>query len=130
MAQITYQSVDGNEACVLSRFSILHFGFRSCVNTTCKYLRYVKKLIFFWISLRQGCTVKLFFQSISWNTDSVAFHETWNIFRKYFYFSIMKNRNHKNVYINIFWELLLTEKFLLIIHWFLYIDYLYNLYYN
>ena len=130
MAQITYQSVDGNEACVLWRFSILHFGFRSCVNTTCKYLRYVKKLIFFWISLRQGCTVKLFFQNISWNTDSVAFHETWNIFRKYFYFSIMKNRNHKNVYINIFWELLLTEKFLLIIHWFLYIDYLYNLYYN
>ena len=40
------------------------------------------------IPLRQGHNVKLFFQSISWNTISGAFHETWNIydllFRKIF----------------------------------------------
>ena len=33
-------------------------------------------------------TLKLFFQSISWNTISGAFHETWNTFMKYFYFNI------------------------------------------
>ena len=33
-------------------------------------------------------TVKLFFQSILWNTVSGAFCETWNTFMKYFYFSI------------------------------------------
>ena len=33
-------------------------------------------------------TVKFFFQSISWNTVSGSFHETWNTFMKYFYFSI------------------------------------------
>ena len=38
--------------------------------------------------LREGCTVKFFFQSISWNTVSGSFHEAWNTFMKYFYFSI------------------------------------------
>ena len=37
--------------------------------------------------LREGCTVKFFFQSISWNTVSGSFHETWNTFMKYFYLS-------------------------------------------
>ena len=34
---------------------------------------------------RQGCTVKLFFQGISWNAVSEPFHETWNTFIKYFF---------------------------------------------
>ena len=38
--------------------------------------------------LREGYTVKFFFQGISWNTVSGSFHETWNNFMKYFYFSI------------------------------------------
>ena len=38
--------------------------------------------------LSEGNTVKCFFQSISWNTVSGSFHETWNTFMKYFYFSI------------------------------------------
>ena len=38
--------------------------------------------------LRKGYTVKFFFQGISWNTVSGSFHETWNNFMKYFYFSI------------------------------------------
>ena len=33
-------------------------------------------------------TVKLFFQSILWNTVSGGFYETWNTFMKDFYFSI------------------------------------------
>ena len=33
-------------------------------------------------------TLKFFFQGISWNTVSGSFHETWNNFMKYFYFSI------------------------------------------
>ena len=37
---------------------------------------------------REGYTVKFFFQGISWNTVSGSFHETWNTFMKYFYFSI------------------------------------------
>ena len=32
--------------------------------------------------------MKFFFQGISWNTVSGSFHETWNTFMKYFYFSI------------------------------------------
>ena len=40
------------------------------------------------ILLREGYTVKFFFQGISWNTVSGSFHETWNTFMKYFYFSI------------------------------------------
>ena len=36
---------------------------------------------------REGYTVKSFFQGISWNTVSGWFHETWNTFMKYFYFS-------------------------------------------
>ena len=32
--------------------------------------------------------MKFFFQRISWNTVSGSFHETWNTFMKYFYFSI------------------------------------------
>ena len=38
--------------------------------------------------LREGYTVKFFFQGISWNTVSGSFHETWNNFMKYFYFSM------------------------------------------
>ena len=38
--------------------------------------------------IREGYTVKFFFQSISWNTVSGSFHETWNTFMKCFYFSI------------------------------------------
>ena len=38
--------------------------------------------------LREGYNVKFFFQSISWNTVSRSFHETWITFMKYFYFSI------------------------------------------
>ena len=38
--------------------------------------------------LREGYTVKSFFQSISWNTIAGSFHETWNTFMKYFYLSI------------------------------------------
>ena len=38
--------------------------------------------------LGEGYTVKFFFQSVSWNTVSGAFHEPWNTFMKYFYFSI------------------------------------------
>ena len=38
--------------------------------------------------LRQGYIVKIFFQSISWNTVSGAFDETWTTFMKYFCFSI------------------------------------------
>ena len=41
-----------------------------------------------WVSLREGYTVKFFFQSISWNTVSGSFQETWNTFLKYFCFSI------------------------------------------
>ena len=37
------------------------------------------------VFLRQGYTLKLFFQSISWNTVSGVFHETWNTFMKCFY---------------------------------------------
>ena len=40
------------------------------------------------IVLREGYTVKFFFQSISWNRVAGSFHETWNTFMKYFYFSI------------------------------------------
>ena len=32
--------------------------------------------------------MKFFFKGISWNTVSGSFHETWNNFKKYFYFSI------------------------------------------
>ena len=38
--------------------------------------------------LRQRYTVKIFFQSNLWNTVFGKFHETWNTFMKYFYFSI------------------------------------------
>ena len=38
--------------------------------------------------LREGYTMKFFFQGISWNTVSGSFRETWNTFMKYFYFSI------------------------------------------
>ena len=36
----------------------------------------------------EGYTVKFLFQSISWNTLLEVFHEPWNTFMKYFYFSI------------------------------------------
>ena len=32
--------------------------------------------------------MKFFFQDMSWNTVSGSFHETWNTFMEYFYFSI------------------------------------------
>ena len=37
---------------------------------------------------REIYTVEFFFQSISWNIVLGLFHETWNTFMKYFYFSI------------------------------------------
>ena len=53
--------------------------------------------------LREGYTVKFFFQSFSWNTVSASFHETRNTFIKYFYFSIQHSLrmfliNKKNVF--------------------------------
>ena len=79
--------------------------------------------------LRQGCTVKFFFQSISWNTVSAEFHETWNTFMKYFCFS--KSRNDGSVCVNIFSEFPLTDKFwhylwMISIHWHFYITYTYT----
>ena len=37
-------------------------------------------LIFHFVKLREGYIVKFYFQSISWNTVSGWFHETWNTF--------------------------------------------------
>lgn len=36
------------------------------------------------VILRQQYTVKVLFQSISWNTVSIAFYKTWNSFMKSF----------------------------------------------
>ena len=47
----------------------------------------VEPLIIYYI-LEARVYWNFFFQSISWNTISGAFHETWNTFMKYFYFII------------------------------------------
>ena len=63
----------------------------------CKYLPGFRKnycthnallLMITILFLRQRYTVKIFLQSNLWNTISGKFHETWNTFMKYFYFSI------------------------------------------
>ena len=43
-------------------------------------------------SLKQGYTVKLFFQSISWNTVSGPFHETWNTLTLVFKFHYVSHQ--------------------------------------
>ena len=42
-------------------------------------------------SLKGRIHCENFFSTISWNTVSGSFHETWNTFMKYFYFSIQNS---------------------------------------
>ena len=70
---------------VLHAFSILCCCFISKV----RLYKTLEKLQVQILSLdRKGYTVKFFFRSISWNTVSGSFHETWNTFMTCFYFSI------------------------------------------
>ena len=68
-----------------------------------QHYKEIIKSIFHNQKLREGYTVKFFFQSISRNTVSGSFHETWNTFMKCFYFSIQHSlrmflTNKKNVF--------------------------------
>ena len=70
---------------ILHAFSVLC----CCFSSKVPLYKTLEKLQVQILSLyRKGRTMKFFFRSISWNTVSGSFHETWNTFIKYFYFSI------------------------------------------